>query len=61
MAMAWSPTKQYINNNKKYGLNENCSLSTQSISNQQLHIHTHIWYLGFPWHLNAHVCSCFVL
>jgi len=41
--MVWSPTKQCINNNKKYGLNENISLRTQNISNLQLHIHTHIW------------------
>jgi hypothetical protein len=30
--MVWSPTEQYINNNKKYGLNENCSVGSQSIS-----------------------------
>jgi hypothetical protein len=31
--MVWNPTKQYINNNRKYDLNENCNLGTQSSNN----------------------------
>jgi len=61
MALVWSPIQQYININRKYGLNENCSVGTQSISDLQLHIHTHIWYIGFPWHLNVHVPSYYVI
>jgi hypothetical protein len=61
MAIVWSPTKQYINNNKKYSLNENYSVGTQNISNLQFQIHIHIWYIGFPWHLNVHVPNYYVL